>query len=161
MKIKELMSEDIVTLDVQSDSKTDVIKELATLLFDADRITNLDGFIEEIEKREALGSTGVGFGVAIPHAKTKFVKHPSLAFGRRSTGIDYDSLDGEPTDLFFMIAAPEGGENLHLKTLAKLSRGLMDEDFRTSLRQAKTKKELINTLSQIDKEINYQKSSNN
>lgn len=152
MKIKELISEDIVILDVQSSSKTDVIKELATLLFEANRITNLDGFIEEIEKREALGSTGVGFGIAIPHAKTALVKQPSLAFGRRSTGLDYNSLDGEPTDLFFMIAAPEGGENLHLKTLAKLSRGLMDDDFRASLRKVKTKKEFIKTLSQIDKE---------
>ncbi|MEC9484259.1 MAG: fructose PTS transporter subunit IIA [Candidatus Izemoplasma sp.] len=152
MKIVDLITKDIITLELSSSTKQDVIQELAELLKSDDRISDLDKFVEEVNKREALGSTGVGYGVAIPHAKTKYVKRSSLVFGRTNEGFDYDSLDGKETDLFFMIAVPEGGENLHLRTLAKLSRGLMDETFREELRNAKTKEALIHTLSQIDKE---------
>ena len=152
MKISELIDVNIINLDMKATTKNEVIAELAQMLKDDERIENLDAFIEEIKKREALSSTGVGFGVAIPHAKTELVLKPSLAFGRVKEGLDYDSLDGEDADLFFMIAAPSGGENLHLKTLAKLSRNLIHESFRDGIREAKTKEELLKHLNKIDEE---------
>jgi len=150
MKISELMSDDIILLEAKATTKEGIIKEMAKLLEKADKITELDGFVEAINERETLGSTGVGYGIAIPHAKTKFVKTPALAFARSKEGIDYESLDGEKADLFFMIAAPQGGENLHLQTLAKLSRKLIDDEFRETIRNAETKAALMEALSKID-----------
>lgn len=152
MKITELMTEEIMCLELTSKTKKDVIKELSQLLFDADKISDLDKFVTEIEAREELSTTGVGYGVAIPHAKTKFVKTPALAFGKSKEGIDYDSMDGENAHVFFMIAAPADGANLHLQTLAKLSRKLIDEDFRDSLQEATTIEKVLEILSKIDKE---------
>jgi len=152
MKITELMTEDIMCLDLASNTKKEVIRELSTLLVEANKVSNLEKFVAEIEAREELSTTGVGYGVAIPHAKTKFVKTPALAFGKSKEGIDYDSMDGEDAHIFFMIAAPADGANLHLQTLAKLSRKLIDEDFRNSLHEATTKEEVLHILSSIDKE---------
>lgn len=152
MKITELMTQDIMCLNLTSSSKKEVIKELSEMLYKEDKISNLEEFVKEIEAREDLSTTGVGYGVAIPHAKTKYVKEPSLAFGKSKQGIDYDSMDGEDAHIFFMIAAPADGANLHLQTLAKLSRKLIDEDFRDSLKEATSKKEVLDILSIIDKE---------
>jgi fructose-specific phosphotransferase system IIA component len=152
MKIEELVSPEIISLDLTSTTKIEVIDELVHLLFHADRISEIAGFKEEILKREQLGSTGIGFKVVIPHAKTKYVKKPSLVFAISGNGIDYDSFDGEKAHIFFMIAAPDGGENLHLQTLAKLSRKLMHEEFRTSLLEVKNIEEVMDILSSIDKE---------
>jgi len=152
MKITELMTKDIMCLDLASKTKKEVIRELSTLLVEANKVSDLEKFVAEIEAREELSTTGVGYGVAIPHAKTKFVKTPALAFGKSKEGIDYDSMDGEDAHIFFMIAAPADGANLHLQTLAKLSRKLIDEDFRKSLHEASTKEEVLHILSSIDKE---------
>lgn len=150
MKIQELINKDLITLDLKSTDKPSVIKELAGYLKGDGRVDNLEDFIEAINAREEQGSTGVGFGVAIPHAKTKHVKRAGLVFGRSTTPINYESHEDDEADLFFMIAAPEGGENLHLQTLAKLSRKLIDEDFREELRAAKSKDEVLSALSHID-----------
>lgn len=152
MKINELIKDSLVLLHLNSKTKEEVIKELAMALHDEDRLNDLDEFVKAVLERESLSSTGVGYGIAIPHAKTKAVKVPSLVFGRHEKGIDYDSLDGEPSDLFFLIAAPQGGENLHLQTLAKLSRKLMNDEFRDALRNAKTQEDILKTINQIDKE---------
>lgn len=150
MKIKELIAEEITTLNLQATTKEKVIDELVNLLYKSGRITEVEGFKNEIFKREELGSTGVGFGVAIPHAKTEYVSTPSLAFGLSHEGVDYESLDGKKAHIFFMIAAPASGANLHLQTLAKLSRKLISEDFRESLKNVKTQEELQNILESID-----------
>jgi len=150
MKIKELIAKEITTLNLQATTKETVIDELVELLYKSGRITEVEGFKNEIIKREELGSTGVGFGVAIPHAKTEYVDTPSLAFGLSHKGVDYDSLDGEKAHIFFMIAAPASGANLHLQTLAKLSRKLIHDDFRDALRNVKTQEELQNILESID-----------
>ncbi|MFP4287410.1 MAG: PTS sugar transporter subunit IIA [Candidatus Izemoplasmataceae bacterium] len=152
MKVNELIKEELVLMHLNASTKVEVIKELAMALKDEDRINDLDEFVKAVMDRESLSSTGVGYGIAIPHAKTKAVKVPSLVFGRHEKGIDYDSLDGEPSDLFFLIAAPLGGENLHLQTLAKLSRKLMDETFRDSLRSASSIESILKTIQKIDKE---------
>ena len=150
MKIKELIAKGITELNVQATTKEEVIDELVELLYKTERITEKEGFKTEILKREELGSTGVGFGVAIPHAKTEFVRTPSLAFGLSHKGVDYDSLDGENAHIFFMIAAPASGANLHLQTLAKLSRKLISDEFRDSLRNVTTYEELEEILESID-----------
>lgn len=152
MKITELMTEDIMTLDLEATTKKEVIVELSQLLYDAGKVSDLDKFIGEIESREGLSTTGVGYGIAIPHAKTKFVKTPALAFGKSEKGIDFASMDDEDAHIFFMIAAPADGANLHLQTLAKLSRSLIDEHFRNDLKAAKTKEDVLKVLSKIDKE---------
>lgn len=152
MKIKELVSEKITSLDLQAETKESVIDELVDLLYRDNRITDKSKFKEEILKREELGSTGIGFKVAIPHAKTEYVKQPSLAFGLSNKGVDYDSLDGDKAHIFFMIAAPAEGANLHLQTLAKLSRKLIHKEFREALLNVTSNEELMNILNSIDKE---------
>jgi PTS system fructose-specific IIC component len=119
MKIAELINKDLITLSLKSTNKKDVIRELAEYLKIADKINDFDAYVKAIEEREAQGSTGVGYGVAIPHAKTESVKTPALVFGKTDTPINYESSDNDDADLFFMIAAPKGGENLHLQTLIK------------------------------------------
>ncbi len=151
MKITDLINEDLICLNLESSTKDEVITELATVLLQSERISELEGFIKEIKAREALGSTGFGFKTAIPHAKTSFVLQPSLVFGKSKNGLDYESLDGEATHLFFMIAAPIDGANLHLQILAKLSRNLIYDEFRDSLEKASTKQEVLKILQNIDK----------
>jgi|AntRauTorckE6833_2_1112554.scaffolds.fasta_scaffold07520_3 PTS system fructose-specific IIC component len=150
MKIAELINKDLITLSLKSTNKKDVIRELAEYLKIADKINDFDAYVKAIEEREAQGSTGVGYGVAIPHAKTESVKTPALVFGKTDTPINYESSDNDDADLFFMIAAPKGGENLHLQTLAKLSRKLIHEEFRDALRDAKTKEDILTILNKID-----------
>ncbi|MGM0436430.1 MAG: PTS sugar transporter subunit IIA [Bacillota bacterium] len=150
MKITELINNDLITLQLKSTNKKDVIRELASYLDKADKITDLDTYVKAIEEREAQGSTGVGYGVAIPHAKSASVKAPALVFGKTDTPMNYESSDNDDADLFFMIAAPKGGENLHLQTLAKLSRKLIHEEFRDALREASTKEDVMNILNKID-----------
>ena len=159
MKITELINENLITLKLNSTNKKDVIRELATYLDKADKITDLDTYVEAIEEREAQGSTGVGYGVAIPHAKSESVKSPALVFGKTDTPLNYESSDNDDADLFFMIAAPKGGENLHLQTLAKLSRKLIHEEFREELRQASTKKAIMDVLNKIDGKEDSQRKS--
>lgn len=152
MKINELIREDTIIVSLKSNTKEAVIKELASALNEAGKLNDLTGYIQAIHDREALGSTGVGFGIAIPHAKTIAVKEPALAYGFHKEGIDYEALDGEVSQLFFMIAAPEGEANLHLQTLAKLSRKLMNDAFREGLKALNDKTKIKDQLSLIDKE---------
>ncbi len=152
MKINELLSTATIDLTLSTPTKEATIEALAQLLYEADKLTSLEDFKAGILERESLGSTRVGYGIAIPHAKTKVVKTPALAYGYHKEGVDYDSLDEAPAHLIFMIAAPEGENNLHLQTLAKLSRQLIDEDFREALHACKSKEEVLTHLSKIDKE---------
>ncbi len=152
MKIEDLINEDLILEDLKAKTKDEVIDELSALLHKLSRITHLDHFVEAIHAREKESSTGVGFGIAIPHAKSKHVKTPSLVFGRHRDGIDYDAMDGELSQLFFMIAVPEESSNLHLQTLAQLSRKLMDERFRDQLKAADNKGKLLSLIESIDKE---------
>ncbi|SEN74965.1 PTS fructose transporter subunit IIABC [Lihuaxuella thermophila] len=143
MKITELLQKDTVIMNLQSTSKDSVMDELIDKLDAAGRLSNRDEFKEAILKREAQGSTGIGEGIAIPHAKTKAVKTPAICFGKSDEGIEFDSLDGKPAHLFFMIAAPEGANETHLETLSRLSAMLMDNHFREQLSRAKTADEVI------------------
>lgn len=151
MKITDLMLKQAIKLELSASSKMEVIEELIDMLYGAERITNKDKFKKAILKREKQSTTGIGEGVAIPHAKNKYVKEPTIAFGYSKDGIDYESMDGNPAHLFFMIAVPEAGENLHLQALGKLARMLTHEDFILGLQSSKTSEEVIELINKIDK----------
>ncbi|WP_129691004.1 PTS fructose transporter subunit IIABC [Gottfriedia acidiceleris] len=154
MRITELLKIDTVLIDLNSSSKMSVIDELIQVLDHAGKLNDKQQFKEAILTREGQSTTGIGEGIAIPHAKTAAVKTPAIAFGRSKDGIDYESLDGQPAHLFFMIAASEGANNAHLETLSRLSSLLMDEEFRGSLLSAKDAKEIIQLIDQKEKSLN-------
>lgn len=146
MKITELLTKDTIILNLRSKTKIEVINELVNKLHDAGKLNNKEEYKKAILKREEEFSTGVGEGVAIPHAKTSAVKVPSLAFGYSKEGIDYDSLDGQPAHIFFMIAGQDNADNEHLETLSRLSVMLMNEDFKKQLLTIKSKDDLIKII---------------
>ncbi|RBW71041.1 PTS fructose transporter subunit IIABC [Bacillus taeanensis] len=153
MRITELLKRDTVILDLTSTSKETVIDELVNKLDQAGRLSDRKLYKEAILAREAQSTTGIGEGIAIPHAKTKAVKTPSIAFGRSGEGIDYEALDGQPSHLFFMIAASEGANNAHLETLSRLSTLLMDETFRQKLMAAASVDELLKAIDEKEQEV--------
>ncbi|QQK74676.1 PTS sugar transporter subunit IIA [Salicibibacter cibarius] len=152
MKITELLRAETMILHLASTSKDDVIEELTSKLDENGYLTDREGFTTEIVKREEESSTGIGEGVAIPHAKTSAVKTPAIVFGRSEAGVDYDSLDGQPAYLFFMIAASEGAHQDHLQTLSRLSTLLMDESFRAQLLEAESKETILAAIDEKEKE---------
>ena len=115
MRITDLLTEDTIVLDLKARTKKEVIEELANVLEKTGKLHDRQTFIKAIFAREAQSTTGIGEGIAIPHAKTKAVRMPAVVFGRSKEGIDYDALDGKRSHLFFMIAAPEGADNTHLE----------------------------------------------
>lgn len=135
--ILDLISEQSIVLDVQGDTKEPVIDELTKRLAQTGNITSAESFKEAIYKREGESTTGIGMGIAIPHGKSDSVKTPTVAFARSNQGVDWQSLDGQPTHLIFMIAVPKDAKgDMHLKILQRLSRKLMDDTFRENLMNA-------------------------
>lgn len=143
MKITELLTAETIKLDLDASTKNDVLGELTDVLLQANKLNDPSLFLEALQKREESSTTGVGDGIAIPHAKTSAVKEPAIAFGRKKDGVDYQSLDGKPATLFFMIAATEGANNFHLEALSRLAGFLIDEQFTAKLRHASTKEEIL------------------
>lgn len=159
MKITELLKRDTIILDLKASSKAEVIDELVNKLDSAGRLNNKEDYKNAILKRESEFSTGIGDGIAIPHAKTAAVKTPALAFGRSIEGIDYDSLDGNPANIFFMIAASEGANNTHLETLSRLSTMLMNPDFKAKLLEVKSEDEVLSLIDSEEEEKLEEESS--
>ncbi|BDG43596.1 PTS fructose transporter subunit IIABC [Saccharococcus caldoxylosilyticus] len=152
MKITDLLTKETIILHLKAKTKEEVIDELVAKLKDAEVLADAQAFKEAIWAREAQSTTGVGDGIAIPHAKTAAVKRPAVAFGRSKAGIDYDALDGKPSRLFFMIAAPEGANNTHLEALARLSSMLMDASFRAQLESASDEEEVLRLIAEKEGE---------
>ncbi|WP_258296386.1 PTS fructose transporter subunit IIABC [Paenibacillus peoriae] len=142
MRITDLMIKETMIMDLQATTKDEAIEELISSLEASGRINDRALFKEMIYKREAESSTGIGGGIAMPHAKTKAVNEATVVFAKSSKGVEFESLDGEPAKVFFMIAAPEGAANTHLRTLAALSRLLIDTDFIGSLMKTQTPDEV-------------------
>ncbi|SNX53578.1 fructose PTS transporter subunit IIA [Thermoanaerobacterium sp. RBIITD] len=117
--IEKILDKDMMIFDLKSKDKLSVLKELINLLVSKGIVTDSDKFLDVVLKREEEYTTGIGMGIAIPHGKSSLVKRAALVFGKSKEGIDYDSMDGKPAHLFFLIAAPENSDNLHLKILAK------------------------------------------
>ena len=148
MKIQDLLRKDVMLLDLQATEKTAVIEEMIKSLVDHGYVTDFEAFKEGILAREALTSTGLGDGIAMPHSKNSAVKEATVLFAKSSKGVDYESLDGQPTDLFFMIAAPEGANDTHLAALAELSQYLMKDGFADKLRQVTSPDQVIELFDQ-------------
>ncbi len=138
MDIRSLLMKDIMIMDLKATTKSEVIDEMVHNYYEHGIIDDEDLYKKDIIKREKEGSTGMGDGIAIPHAHDAAVKKPAVQFARSVAGVDYDSMDGQPAHLFFMIAAPEGGDNTHLQALAALSQVLMNPDVVTALKAADT-----------------------
>ena len=146
MELKELIRESTIKLELESRDKDSVLDEMIKLLVDDNVVTNVKKFKKDILARESLSNTGIGFGIAIPHAKSKSVKEPRIAIGLTKKGLDYGSIDGQDVNMVFMIAVNDEQSDLHLRALANLSRKLMHEEFRESILNAKSKKEIIDIL---------------
>ena len=138
MKINDLLQKNLMIMDLQATDKQSAIEEMVQRLYEEKIISNIEEFKAGILAREAQTSTGLGDGVAMPHAKNAAVLQPAVLFAKSPQGLDYEALDGQPTSLFFMIAAPEGANDTHLQALAALSGRLIDADFLTKLNQAQT-----------------------
>ena len=143
MKIQDVLNKNVMLFDLQATDKEGVINEMVQSLLDNGVVTDFETFKAGIMNREAQTSTGLGDGIAMPHSKNEAVKEATVLFAKSNKGVDYASLDGQPTDLFFMIAAPEGANDTHLAALAELSKYLMKPGFADKLRKASTPDQVI------------------
>ncbi|WP_203288614.1 PTS fructose transporter subunit IIABC [Metabacillus sp. cB07] len=159
MKITDLLTRDTIILDLRAGTKSAVIDELIEILHNSGKLKDKEGYKKAILAREEQSTTGIGEGIAIPHAKTNAVAEPAIAFGRSRQGADYESLDGQPAHLFFMIAASEGANNEHLQTLSRLSGFLMDPAFKKKLEDAGTEDEILSAINEKEKEMEEEEAS--
>lgn len=152
MQIMDFLSKKAIITDVKSTKKEDVIRELVDTLINSGDIEkrSRNKLIEALMNREALGSTAIGQGIAIPHAKSDCVDRLVAAFGLSKKGVDFDSLDGEPAYIFFLLVAPQDSAGPHLKALARISRLLKDKYFRDSLRACTEEKSVIKIITEED-----------
>ena len=146
MKIMDFLNKKAVCVDLKSQDKQGIIKELVDLLLKASLIKNKEDIVKALLAREALGSTGIGQNIGIPHAKSNSVKELTAAFGISRSGVNFDSLDGEPVNIFFLLVAPEDSAGPHLKALASISRFLKDKYVRDALKNAKSEKDIIKII---------------
>lgn len=136
MKISELLNPLAIVADLQARDKNRALSELTDALIASDPSLDRDDVIEVLQEREKLGSTGIGDGVAIPHGKLAGIPELMLAFGKSKAGVDFESMDGQPAHLFFLLVAPEESVGVHLKTLARISKLLKDAAVRQKLLDA-------------------------
>lgn len=154
MKIIDFLSKDAVKISLDSTAKKQVLEELVDQLVKARKIKkdiNIRGrIVKSLIERERAGSTGIGQGIAIPHAKSDKIKNVIIAFGNSMNGVEFNSLDGEPAYVIFLMIAPRKSSGLHLKVLAKISRLLKDKFFRLELKDAKTPEDVIKIIERED-----------
>ncbi|WP_305405779.1 PTS fructose transporter subunit IIABC [Photobacterium leiognathi] len=144
--ITSLINENLICLELKAKTKDDVFNEMAELLVAQGRVADKTQFIADVKAREELGNTGFEEGIAIPHAKSAAVAQPAVAIGVSRAGIEYGSEDGKPSQLFFMIASPDNGDNHHIEVLAELSSKLIEDGFVEQFLAAKTEKEALALL---------------
>lgn len=152
MKIQDLLQKDAMILSLNATNKADAITEMVQKLVDTGYVTDFDTFKDGILAREALTTTGLGDGIAMPHSKNAAVKEAVVLFAKKDGGLDYESLDGQPTDLLFMIAAPDGANDTHLAALAELSKYLMKDGFADSLRSTSTPDQVLAAFNAAEEE---------
>lgn len=153
MKILDLLDRSCILPKLKAGTKQEVLEELAAALVPGPDGLKLKTVVEVLLDRERLGSTGIGDNIAIPHGKLDHLSRLRLAFGRSLKGVDFDSLDGKPTHLFFLLLAPINSAGLHLKALAKISRMLMSQSFRESLMKAASVEQIYQLLAERDAEF--------
>ncbi len=152
MKIQDLLRKEVMIMDLQATTKEAVIDEMVNRLAETDIVSDFETFKAGILKREAQTSTGLGEGIAMPHSKNAAVTKPTVLFAKSNKGVDYEALDGQPVDLFFMIAAPDGANDTHLAALAELSKYLLKPGFADQLRQVTTPDQVLATFDAAEEE---------
>lgn len=146
MKISELLNPQAIVVDLQAGDKNRALAELTDVLIACEPSLNRDQVIEVLKEREKLGSTGIGDGVAIPHGKLGGIPELMLAFGRSPKGVNFESMDGQPAHLFFLLVAPEESVGVHLKTLARISKLLKDSTVRQKLLDANDQQSIYQVI---------------
>jgi fructose-specific phosphotransferase system IIA component len=146
IKLSRFIDDKLISFDLKGNTKEEIIKELVELAGNSDLVKNKEELLKSVLDREKLVTTGVGYNVAFPHAKTKSVRGVVIAFGRKSEGVDFEAMDRKPVNLFFLIAAPEDAIGAHLNVMAKLSFLMKNEKNRQKLLKAKYKEDLIEIL---------------
>lgn len=144
--LKDVITLDCINIDLKGQTKSEIIDEMIDILYNNGKLNDREEYKKEILKREAQSSTGMEEGIAIPHGKTNAVKIPTVAIGISKKGVDYESLDGEPSHLFFMIAAPENSNDSHIELLSKITTLLLEDDIREALLNVKSKEEVLDIL---------------
>lgn len=151
MNITDLLKKEFIIEELKSKTKKEALLELSEVFLRGDVTVDSDAMVEVLLDREKLGSTGIGDGIAIPHGKLPGLENLVVSFGRTIEGIDFDSLDGKPVHIFFLLMAPENSAGQHLKALAKISRMLKEDVFRKELMEAKTSDEIYSLIDKKDK----------
>ncbi|EFK07646.1 phosphoenolpyruvate-dependent sugar PTS family porter, EIIA 2 [delta proteobacterium NaphS2] len=150
MKLSEILAIENIIPELKAKDKQSVLGELAEVITSYDTNIDKDALVKVLIEREHLGSTGIGDGVAIPHGKLSSVKMPIVSFGRSKKGLDFDSMDGQPAFLFFLLLAPENSSGVHLQVLTKIARILKSSTFRKALMQVQSREEIYQTIIQTD-----------
>ena len=150
MRITDLLDARSILLNASPKSKNEALDQIVDLMVKSEKINDKEAYRKQVYAREEESTTGIGEGIAIPHGKCDAVTKPGLAAMVVKDGVDFDSLDGEPVTLMFLIAAPNTEDNIHLDVLSKLSVLLMNEEFTESLRNAKTVEEFMNIINDAD-----------
>ncbi|MCD6163520.1 MAG: PTS sugar transporter subunit IIA [candidate division Zixibacteria bacterium] len=146
IKLSRFIDDNLISFDLKGNTKDEIITELVELAAASEMVKNKDELLKAVLEREKLVTTGVGYNVAFPHAKTKSVRGVVIAFGRKKEGVDFEAMDRKPVNLFFLIAAPEDAIGAHLNVMAKLSFLMKNEKNRSKLIKAKYKEDLIEIL---------------
>jgi PTS system nitrogen regulatory IIA component len=152
MKLSEIIVENNIIPRLKARDKREALEELASAIADRDPTIEKGALVKVLLNRERLGSTGIGDGVAIPHGKLNSAKKPMISFGRSEKGLDFDSMDGQPAYLFFLLIAPENSSGVHLQVLARIAKILKNSAFRKKLMEAKTRQDIYQTIIQTDEE---------
>lgn len=153
MKISDILDSNNIIAAVKAGNKNRVIEELVEVMVETLPSLNKDELIKVLLERERLGSTGIGDGVAIPHGKFNGISEPILSFGRSKKGLDFDTMDGQPAHLFFLLVAPEDSASIHLKALARIAKILKNDSFRKQLMEASTREEIYQVITHDDEEF--------
>lgn len=153
MNIRDMVKREFIITDLKATGKRDVLEELVQVFKDLNGGMDPDTMVRVLLEREKLGSTGIGDGIAIPHGKLAGIEQILIGFGRSRTGVDFNSLDGLPVNLFFLLMAPDSSSAQYLKALAKISRMLKDPDMRRDLLEAESAEELYRIIETMDQKI--------
>jgi PTS system nitrogen regulatory IIA component len=153
MKLADLIQEVNIIPELKAKDKKGVLEELAEVIADYNTSIDKNTLVRVLLERERLGSTGIGDGVAIPHGKFHGISHPIISFGRSRKGLDFESMDGQPAYLFFLLVAPENAANLHLKAIAKVAKLLKNSHFRKILMEASSREQIYQTIVQNDEDL--------
>lgn len=153
MKLSELLDEENIVPDLKAKDKKGVLEELVDAVITSEPSIDKQALVKVLLERERLGSTGIGDGVAIPHGKYQGLSQPLISFGRSRDGLDFESMDGQPAHLFFLLVAPENSANVHLKVLATIARILKNSGFRKALMEAPTREDILRQILAYDEDF--------